>query len=421
MLSSVKVYAHAVGGTEKMRKERCGFLCDIGGPSSSYFKSGSTYGPPPLQQWFIPHHIASHTASSEGPRLLDGDVVMCIGHVQHAEVVRSVAKVKLAGWFGQGSGFNYSPETEVYIDESVDATLHCDEGKCPSYTIEQWSQLMESYPKALRAMRGKQIGSFVWTRQMRFTHSKRACGYTTSAFYNQWGLNACTNPQFGVQDSPSFWVLAVENAIVNHAERKLGKLCGKHDMFADTDTNVLELSTTLRELSKSADVALTFSHIYAAYSAALDILREEFKSTVYEVFADATLYVLRNLNTVCHNAARDAFGAPRADTLHVTGKIPTAGGIKEYDAYTVHCALRRMAAWEPPSHSQHYDFLLACQRLGEMRRLNPGIDIRYPPAIALREAVQRHFDGSIHVWHDLGFDPQNDDWLALQTLQAVFE
>jgi hypothetical protein len=56
-----------------------------------------------------------------------------------------------------------------------------------------------------------------------------------------------------------------------------------------------------------------------------------------------------------------------------------------------------------------------------VRRDNPEMDFRYPPADELRDAIKCHFKGNIHVWHDLGFDPQNDDWLALQMLQAVFE
>jgi hypothetical protein len=56
-----------------------------------------------------------------------------------------------------------------------------------------------------------------------------------------------------------------------------------------------------------------------------------------------------------------------------------------------------------------------------VRRANPGLKVAYAPALLLRRSIREKFSGDVHVWHDLGFDPQNDDWLAIQILQAVFE
>ena len=411
MSLSPSLVVHAVGGTEEMRKERCGFLADVGGPRCSYYKADTTYGDPPLNPWHIPHHVKSEKVATIAPpaqALQDGDVLVCIGHVQRAEMLATLRSVKLSAFVGQGPGFNYSPETANAVDTHVGSayTIHCDEGKCPAYDMAQWSLLMESYPAKLRAMRGKQIGSFLWTRQERFTHADRACGHLTSAFYNQWGANDCTNPKKAIDGHPSFWVLVVERAILERAEKSLG---------------ALDVGQAIRRLSSTAAVSDTFVQIYTAYRTALAALPEESRSCVYDAFAAAALAVLGNLNAVCQDAARDLLEAPAVALLHGSDKIPRAGGIKEYDAYAAHCALRRMAGMTAPKYKHHYDFLLACVRVGELRRLNPGLDIRYPPAMHLREAARRHIKGRVHVWHDLGFDPQNDDWLALQLLQTVLE
>lgn len=407
MLSSIQIYVHAVGGREEMRKTRAGFVKDLGGPKNSYYKSGTTYGPAPLNPWFIPHHVHSDTPSTEGPAPQHGDVAICIGHVQDKEVKRTLAGTSLAGFFGQGPGFNYNAATKLYVDGQCSHTLHCDEGKCPSYTIDQWSKLMDCYPKPLEDMRPMQIGSFLWTRQDRFTHAKRACGFVTSAFYNQWGVNDCCDPKLAVDGLPSFWILAVERAIVNRAISQMTRrerYCGG-------------IQDSIHRLSAEEDVKTTFSKIYAAYQKCTP--KELYK--VYEAYAESALHVIENLDSICYEAYRDHTNAPAADIAQAAGKIPKAGGIKEYDAFTVNCALHKMAGRPLPTHKQHYGFLLACLRTCKVRRDNPEMDFRYPPADELRDAIKCHFKGNIHVWHDLGFDPQNDDWLALQMLQAVFE
>ena len=403
--------AHAVGGTERMRKERCGFLCDIGAPRCNYFKDGTTYGEKPLKQWFIPHHVKSDTetaVASEADAIQDDDVLICIGHVEYAEVLACVRRIKLAAFIGQGPGFNYSKKTADAVDTHVGSsyTLHCDEGKCPSYDMKQWSDLMESYPIPLRLMRNNQIGSFLWTRQDRFTHDKRACGYLTSAFYNQWGANDCTDPAKAVEGHPSFWILAFERAILERAEKALGEL---------------DVGRAIRSLSTALQPSEAFAAIYAAYRTAHASLEMESRFAYYEAFATAALDVLLNLNAVCHDAAKSHFEAPKLALLHAFDKIPLPAGIKEYDAYAAHCALRRLAGMPAPKYKHHYEFLLACVRLGEIRRLNPTLNVRYPHADMLRDAVACHVKGNVHVWHDLGFDAQNDDWLALQLLQAVLE
>ena len=411
MSTSPTLIAHAVGGTERMRKERCGFLKEIGGPRYNYYKEGTTYGEKPLKAWHIPHHVSSRTEAVPAPpahALQDGDVLICIGHVQQSEAMECLRSTKLGGFIGQGPGFNYSKETADAVDAHLGSayTLHCDEGKCPSYDMKQWSDLMESYPIPLRLMRNKQIGSFLWTRQDRFTHDKRACGYLTSAFYNQWGANDCTDPQKAVKGQPSFWLLAFERAILERAEKALGEL---------------DVGRAIRSLSTALEPKEAFAAIYAAYRTAHASLEMESRFAYYEAFATAALDVLLNLNAVCHDAAKRHFEAPELALLHASDKIPLPAGIKEYDAYAAHCALRRLAGMPAPKYKHHYEFLLACVRLGEVRRLNPGMDIRNPAGVLLRANLSRHTKGNVHVWHDLGFDPQNDDWLALQLLQAVLE
>jgi hypothetical protein len=401
---STVLYLSAVGGSDDMRQDRAALVARLGGPTNNAAKTNSTYGPAPLKKWFLPRGAvrpAAHAAPDV--RVRDGDALIVIGKVDHEEIA-AVGDTTLAFFGGQGPGFNFDDQTKQWATENVKRVHFSPEGVCPSYNIEEWARVMAFYGPQLTNMRPQQIGSFLCSRDSRFTHARRAAGFVTSAFYNQWGLNACTDPGMAVDGQPSYWIKVVETFLVR---KVLGRYPGcQLAQHVERKLNKLDVTKPVQE---------TFAAVYEAYKPFVP------DPTALGLFADAALFVCKNLNTLCYNAFQDTHGVVKAQSRHAQGRVPYPVGIKEYDAYCVHSCLRDLAGLPKPTFKEHYGFLLACMRTCAVRRANPGLKVAYAPALLLRRSIREKFSGDVHVWHDLGFDPQNDDWLAIQILQAVFE
>ena len=94
-------------------------------------------------------------------------------------------------------------------------------------------------------------------------------------------------------------------------------------------------------------------------------------------------------------------------------------GIKEYDSFVTHVALTGSI----PTKEQHYNMIYSCLKYNNFRRENIGEQVLvYDSKILefigkVRSCVQNR---RIICMHDIGLDPQCDDWLAIEMLTSVF-
>ena len=96
-------------------------------------------------------------------------------------------------------------------------------------------------------------------------------------------------------------------------------------------------------------------------------------------------------------------------------------GIREYDGFVAHQMLRRLAgidgqldAARERDRLVHLDLVIEC-----LQRK----DDSSPPSLCSAYVTQLRAGkrpGRLNVMHDLGLDPQNDDWIAIQILRTVW-
>jgi hypothetical protein len=98
-------------------------------------------------------------------------------------------------------------------------------------------------------------------------------------------------------------------------------------------------------------------------------------------------------------------------------KMPEhSAGIREYDGFVAHQMLRSLAGMEELDALQehhrrlHLDLVIECLRHTEESACSEYI-------CKLRSGKR---PGRLHVLHDLGLDPQNDDWIAIQILRTAW-
>ena len=82
--------------------------------------------------------------------------------------------------------------------------------------------------------------------------------------------------------------------------------------------------------------------------------------------------------------------------------------VKEYDGLVAHVMLRSLAGFEKeiPTKEEHMDLMRACVAGEDTDAVR-----------ALRAQV--HHRHRIFVFHDLGMDPQNDDWIAINIVKHI--
>jgi hypothetical protein len=246
--------------------------------------------------------------------------------------------------------------------------------QCPLFTLQEWyTGIFPQYPSPLQELRAYQIGIFWLTPLAESIRSEQggdcASVLATDAFVRQ----------FQLVDT-----LVRQNQIVTFHIQVL------HEVMARCPQ-----SPKLPSLQK---IATGLAGIDTCSS-----LERQFKDIcqIYELNRDIT----------------DDNSILRCFTDTLMEKMPEhSAGIREYDGFVAHQMLRSLAGMEELDALQehhrrlHLDLVIECLRHTEESACSEYI-------CKLRSGKR---PGRLHVLHDLGLDPQNDDWIAIQILRTAW-
>lgn len=247
--------------------------------------------------------------------------------------------------------------------------------ECPIFTLQEWyNKIFPIYPLPLQELRPYQIGSFWLTPLAMLIRPDQGAGCTsavaTDAFIRQFQLHA----------------LVIQNKIVAFHIEVL-----EETMAQCMDSPNLPSLQQIRAGLASIDTSS--SH-------------EQQLKEICQV------YELNKVATEDNNILR-------AVTSTLMQKMPEhSSGIREYDGFLAHQMLRHLAGMDEEFDSSqecyrriHVDLVVECLRIKEESPCSEYVS-------QLRAGKRPA--GRLHVVHDLGLDPQNDDWIAIQILRAIW-
>lgn len=406
---------YSVGGDRHNREKRTCLLEKLVKVNlHNYAKEDPSYED---GKFFIPNHIPEQYVNATFKKiyLQERDIIILIGHIQTHEFIEMIEnKVKnmnqreldsfvrnLDVWV-QGPGFNCEQKLLDYLKDRNITVKNISQENCPSFNSEEWKELLDLYPPELKQMRDFQVGGFWLSRNIRFTHNRRnGIPFITSAFYNQWGLNEIVNPNNNLK--PSENLIVFESHIWNQTKEFLSP-------------NILRAIGTdfdqfFESLDSNESVEETWSKIYGFYNHYNDYFQTH-KNEFYPSFTKA---IIMNISSIGNKLSKLEI----QDTGITFMRGCQSTGIKEYDSFVTHIAL----TGSNPTKDQHYNMIKACLKYNNFRRNNIGEQVLLYDSKILEfiEKVRNCIgDRRIICMHDLGLDPQCDDWLAIEMLMTVF-
>ena len=246
--------------------------------------------------------------------------------------------------------------------------------QCPLFTLQEWyTGIFPQYPSPLQELRAYQIGNFWLTPLAESIRSEQggdcASVFATDAFVRQ----------FQLVDT-----LVRQNKIVAFHIEVLDEVMARCPN--STKLPILQkMATGLAGIDSCSSLERQFKEICQIYELNRDITDD---SSMLRCFTDTLMQ-----------------------------KMPKhSAGIREYDGFVAHQMLRSFAAMEELDASQedhrrlHLDLVIECLRHTEESACSEYI-------CKLRAGKR---PGRLHVLHDLGLDPQNDDWIAIQILRTAW-
>merc|ERR1712137_508599 len=290
------------------------------------------------------------------PPLAEADLLLVIGHL-HDDEFRGVCASQV-GMLEENVWALGGKPTSYTL--KIPTTNSVDESLCPVYNLNEWKPLFKLYPPILQKLRSYQWGALFCSRRPLTIREHH--GVWTSAFYRQFNLHNI-----------------IRKGKMLDFEREVLKNAGDHHKFGDTLAKLdnLTMGKTLSEREQAFAVC-------AAYDA---------------------------------NWPWDDPALMESLTDSLTKVIPKFVGVgsevKEHDSFVAHKMLRSCAGFkENLDHSEHIQFLQKClKRLQGDRRALQDVYTEY-----LHEGLRGR---RIVVFHDLGTDPMNEDWLALAMMWSV--
>ena len=408
------IHFYSVGGDRHNREKRSCLLGKLLKVNlHNYAKEDPSYED---GKFFIPNHIPDEyvNATFKKINLQERDIIILIGHIQTDEFIQMIEnKVKnmnsrelesftsnLDIWV-QGPGFNCDQKLIDYLRGRNITVKNISQENCPSFSPEEWKELLDLYPDELKQMRDFQVGGFWLSRNIRFTHNRRSgIPFITSAFYNQWGLNEIVNPNNNID--PSENLIIFESHIWNQAKQFLSP-----SLLRAVGS---EFDNFFLSLDSKDSVEETWSKIYGFYNH----YNEYFQIHKNEFYPSFTKAIIMNISSI---------GNKLSSLNELEGITFMRGceskGIKEYDSFVTHVAITGSI----PTKEEHYNMIYSCLKYNNFRRDHIGEQVLiYDSKILefigkVRDCVR---DRRIICMHDLGLDPQSDDWLAIEMLTSVF-
>ena len=249
--------------------------------------------------------------------------------------------------------------------------------QCPIFTLQEWySEIFPLYPPPLQELKAYQIGNFWLTPLAVLIRPDEGAGcasaVATDAFIRMFQLHA----------------LVSKNEIVEFHIKVL-----EETMAQCLGSPKLPSLQQLRAGLTSIDIGSSHEQQ----------LQEICK--VYELNKDV---------------AEDS-GILHGFTQTLMQRMPEhSSGIREYDGFVVHQMLRHLAGMKEVldgskegDRQRHLGLVIECLRLaGNTAEKSPS---EYVLQLRAGKRPVR-----LHVLHDLGLDPQNDDWIAIQILHVVW-
>lgn len=384
-----KIEYFSVGGTSSDRIRRQQVLASFSS-NRGYALANSPYDSCP-GGFFVPNclpEVSSEDTSDKfedivcTPQWTRATTLCVIGHCSSKEVLETLP---LCGsedeesldieCLVQGPGFNLNAGCIARLDASphISSVTTVSASQCPRWSAKEWSELLSLYPDPLRVLRVPQLVTFYLTRQQSMVKIRRQEDGTevmTSAFYNQFGI---------IPDSIQR-VLEFERTVVYSFFESASQ-----DMYLAVRAWCRLILTGLKMIEAEANTV------------------EEALKEVANMMTSIPLEAPFHIHLV----------RPITEALE-----KFSHGIKEYDSYALHTFVANKHGLAPPSGSQHYHLML---NILKSRRHQTVEWTSYESH--LRSVVQKHSSRSHHwiVLHDLGLDPQNDDYLAILLLEWLLQ
>jgi len=250
--------------------------------------------------------------------------------------------------------------------------------QCPIFALQEWyTKIFPLYPPPLKGLRPYQIGTFWLTPLAVLIRPDKGAecdeAVATDAFVRQFQLHSLVSKNKIVD----FHIQVLDEAIAQcPGSPKMPSLELMRAGLAGIDTGSISHEQQLKEVCK----------VYAFYKEVTE------DSSVVQSFTSALMQQMPK-----HSA-----------------------GIREYDGFVVHKMLRHLADMKEEfdmskedDRQKHLDFVIECLQLAE----NTAEKSPCEYVLQLRAGKR---PARLHVMHDLGLDPQNDDWIAIQILRSVW-
>ena len=256
----------------------------------------------------------------------------------------------------------------------------------PFYTSTQWECLFKLYPIPLQKQRISTLVQFWITRSggklLKLNGDDGGQEVMTGAFYRQFLLNEIVRHKK---------CLELELAIVMDVKSKTGNLCDSliSDLSKIIHSTVYDEKEDMNEIHKRV-----FENIFTAY--------RKWKNDKYDKLTFEQQKIVRVFfyNSILSNINEKYFA--------ITGK---EFQIKEYDGFSAHILARTAAGIEAKlSPEFHYNLMLYILSGGQKGNLPAGY------ISVLKKALSGVI---IHIFHDLGLDPQGDDYLAIKIIDFL--
>ena len=418
-----KVILYSVGGDIEERKERAWFFDQCGKHSKNIYNgalyvSGRTWSlVPKLETTFSSQKCYCNFDEDEYPTILFRpvpgykNVVLNIGHSDPKTftdlMVRNQKHIHFL--LIQGPGFNFMdfypggfPNwlklRDVFGKEKALGGPGKLMGTCfphpgfkqqlaPFYTATQWNELFKYYPVLLQNQRITTLVKFWLTRSggklLKLNGDDGGKKVMTGAFYRQFLLNELVRQNK---------YLDLELAVINHVKMVSGNICDsllKELLKIKKDFNTENKKIDINEYHEKV-----FEKIYEAYGKwkieIYDKLSESKKNKMNHFFYKG---ILLNIESIYFKTTKKEFQ------------------IKEYDGFSAHILARTMTGLKDNlSPELHYQLMIHVLSNGEKGRLPDGYIDRLKGTLS---------DIVIHVFHDLGLDPQADDYIAIKIIEFL--
>jgi len=476
--STGEVLAVAVGGPLGQEKRRSLFLGELSlqiprlkssalakafydGPDENgqSVKDGTNF-PIPLNYLLTRYEsVAAVDVSPVQRAIMPNDAALIIGHTSFTPVV---AHYKIKDWFSdgalngqkaatlfvQGPGFNV-PNGALNEQPFKSWVTSADNSKCPKYSKEEIDSFISLYPPRVKQMRAYALGGF-------FTSRFKVPG----AFYRQFGLASIFWNAKGDATSLAlgFEISILQKLLKRHqADLHSGSLFGEKlcNLAVSYDTALFGDISSIRVNDDSRDPSAEQARSVAMRIADMNLEKltiqpewnlpettnKDFqswsKAELDKAISDSLRWQLiieawkfRHLDQTEEPEFMVELTSILEDEIALVSEVRGEPWMmQEYDGFTMHGLLRKLAkdfgslhADTPdfPTKEEHREFLVEVMKINQRKLDGDAAAPEDDYFLALRRGLKHQLEiGNLWVFHDLGFDPLVDDALAFFILQAV--